>query len=166
MTNLKDPRIRRNTYYVYGVLCQDQEDSPLYVKFGKSYNLRSRLSAIRHSTPLPTRYFTFIEVNDDQVQGDLEKALHRRFAERRVQGEWFRFDPSSPEDKREFNEGCLEMFILHVGVGSKWQKVSSKSLFGADETRPGSTVTTIDRKIAKSNYHFDRLDRYRSGLHR
>lgn len=162
MTNLKDPRIKPNTYYVYGVLCQDDEDSALYVKFGKSYNLRNRFRGIRQGTPIPTRYFTFIEVNDDQIQGDLEKALHERFAERRVMGEWFRFDAANPDDKREFNDGCTEVFILYLGIRSKWEKISCKSLFGSDETRSRSTSTSISKR-QQTEYDFERSLRYMRG---
>lgn len=163
MKKLKDPRIRPDTYYVYGVLCQDEDDGPLYIKFGKSYNLLRRLRAIRYQSPMPTRYFMFVEVSDDQIQTDVERALHQRFAPRRVRGEWFKFDIANAEDKRDFNDGCTEVFILYLGVGAKWEKVSSKGLFGSDETIVGSTKTSVDKR-QKDEKVFEKLSRYRHGM--
>lgn len=58
------------------------------VKIGFSANPKSRLSKMR--TDLPHHLIVL-----RLLQGDMttERALHKRFSEHRIRGEWFRFDP-------------------------------------------------------------------------
>lgn len=116
-------------YYVYALICQD-EDGPLYIKFGRTCRLHRRLSEIRLSSPVPARYFAYVQVKGKHSQSGLERALHKRFAARRVTGEWFRFDVKSDADKRDFNDGSAEVFSDILGPGKSWNKVSTTALDG------------------------------------
>lgn len=111
------------TYYVYAMLCQD-EDGPLYIKFGRSVDIDRRLNSLRTGTPIPPRYFCYVKVSGPRTQSQLEIALHRRFKDRRTSGEWFKFDAASEADRAEFNAGCKAEFILVTGRKMAWEKVS------------------------------------------
>jgi excisionase family DNA binding protein len=60
------------------------------VKIGQSIHVNKRVSLIRSGSPLPVALLHVVET--DQA-GDLERALHARFASRRHHGEWFALTP-------------------------------------------------------------------------
>lgn len=113
----------RTKYHVYAMLCQDG-GGPLYVKFGRTRDLDRRLSALRTGSPIPAKYFAFVETRAAYQQIQVEKGLHHVFAGRKTNGEWFRFDASSPSDKDYFNNGCVEVFLAFLGPGRSWEKIS------------------------------------------
>jgi len=49
----------------------------------------------------------------------VEALLHRKFAARKIESEWFRFDFRNKADKQEFNAGCRQ--IIKDGW---WEKFS------------------------------------------
>lgn len=65
-------------------------DSPR-AKIGRSKSVGTRLGAIQRMSPLPLSILW-------QTEGgsELESALHRRFGNQRVHGEWFDFDGKDP----------------------------------------------------------------------
>lgn len=137
------PLMFRGEHYVYAVFCQDKT-GPLYVKFGKSSHLRRRLACLITATPIPTQYFAFIEVLTPEIQAEVERNLHRRFAERRVVGEWFQFDSKSADDKEDFHDGCVEVFLATIGPGVSWTKIKATDL-------PAISAASME---AKKNHTF------------
>ena len=121
------PETKKPEYYVYAMLCQDG-DGPLYVKFGRSRKIGDRLSTLRTASPIPAKYFAVVQVPGAKLQGNLEKALHRHFADRRITGEWFKFDSASADDKRAFNDGCALQIAKYIGAGHYWEKLSVAAL--------------------------------------
>jgi hypothetical protein len=115
-----------NPYFVYGILAK--ADSGGYVKFGITKNIGSRLSGIRTSCPIPIRYITVLDVGYKERALIVEKSLHNQFNERKSQGEWFKFDFSSKEDKKQFNLGCQYVFVNILGPGFWWTKISIAAL--------------------------------------
>lgn len=114
---------RPDQNYVYAMLCRDG-DGPGYVKFGRSYRIGQRLTALRTSCPIPAKYFAIMEVPSYPKAKAVEAALHRHFGDRKIKGEWFRFDFESLEDKRAFNDGCRLVFALHLKSPGSWTKIS------------------------------------------
>lgn len=114
-------------YYVYAVLCRDGT-GPLYVKFGHTIRLHERLRAVAQGSPIPAKWFAFIQVPGLFRQRALERDLHKHFSDRKVKGEWFRFDADCPEDRRAFNDGCAIQIAVRVGPGRFWEKVSVAKL--------------------------------------
>jgi len=141
--------------YVYAVLCQDGEGSPLYIKFGHSDHIHDRMRAVGQGSPIPAKWFAFIRVPYHKKR-PLEKQLHWQFRSRKVRGEWFKFDALRPEDKREFNDGCREAFITAIGKGGAWTKVSIEALDAEAKRRQAAYlqakranfITAGDRKKA------------------
>ncbi|WP_435102377.1 GIY-YIG nuclease family protein [Arhodomonas sp. AD133] len=134
------------------MLCQDG-DGPGYVKFGYSGRIGDRLSALRSSCPIPARFFAISCVgNTKRTALEVESALHSRFSDRRSSGEWFRFDFSSPEDKRDFNEGSLGAFVSVLGGDYEWWvKLSVKALDEYERRRraallKGGSKKRLDKK--------------------
>lgn len=110
-------------YYVYALLCQDG-DGPLYIKFGLSRSITKRMMQLRQGCPVPARYFAIYYVGSEKEYAEqVEAALRSRFANRKIRGEWFRFDAESKEDKRDFNDGCLEAFLACGYYGLQWEKI-------------------------------------------
>lgn len=122
----------RREFFVYTLLCRDG-DGPLYVKFGRTTRPTVRLSELRHGSPIPARIYAFLHVPTEVTQKRVERALHKQFADRKTKGEWFRFCPK--QDKRAFNDGCLQVFQDLKLQGTMWQKVNIEALDQVERQR-------------------------------
>lgn len=114
--------------FVYALLSRESKDSQGYVKFGISSNIGSRIRSLRTSSPIRARFACILECSTRDKCSEVEKALHKRFASRRAEGEWFRFNFNEPGDKAEFNSGCKEVFACHFYGERYWVKVSFAAL--------------------------------------
>ena len=56
------------------------------LKIGKTKNVKQRINALRTGCPYPIECLGFIETNECTK---LEKALHEKFSQFRINGEWF-----------------------------------------------------------------------------
>ena len=115
------------SYYVYALLCQDN-DGPGYVKLGMSGNVTQRLTSLRSSCPIPAKYIATVKIGHNREKClKVEGYLHREFAERKIKmrGEWFRFNFSDPDDKKEFNRGCKRVLRHFFGVAHPWWDIIS-----------------------------------------
>lgn len=157
--------VSKNRYFVYALMCQDG-DGPLYIKFGKTNDPNRRLGELRTGTPIPAIRFAYVEVVGNVTQKHLELGLHKRFADRRTRGEWFRFD--AKEDKDAFNAGCKAEFERNV-IGKYWSQTDVKALEAAQERRrlallksPHWQKVVAGRNAARRSKAADKeLDSYR-----
>lgn len=60
------------------------------IKIGVANSVRARMAQLEKMSPAPLKELCRLET--DRL-GSLEKELHRRFAEYRSHGEWFRAEP-------------------------------------------------------------------------
>lgn len=134
-------------FHVYALLCGD--NSAGYIKIGISGEVKKRVQSIRTGIPIPMRFVCTILV-DAVAASDIEKALHERFSDRRTSGEWFKFDFTADADKKEFNEGCREVFSSYSSSikSDGWEK---------------STVTQFLRNPPKEREKF-REERFQKSL--
>lgn len=125
----------QDEYYVYALLCQDGT-GPLYIKFGLSKRITKRMLELRNGCPVPARYFAIYHVGSEKHYAeDIEQSLHEKFSERRLSGEWFKFDSQSIADKREFNDGCWEVFTLAGYRNFSWTRISVESIVKYQKSR-------------------------------
>lgn len=73
--------MRNRGCWVYFI--QHGTDGP--IKIGCALNVRSRVRALQEWNPVPLRLLGYCHGHLNH-----ERALHKRFAEHRVRGEWFR----------------------------------------------------------------------------
>ncbi len=66
-------------------------------KFGFSNNPDKRLKALQTGNPNKLKIIEKILVEEDKVR-NLEKQLHKDYAHKRVNGEWFRVTPEEGKD--------------------------------------------------------------------
>ena len=145
-------------YFVYGILASDKTGG--YVKFGISKNIGTRLSGIRTSCPIPIRYITVVDADYKEKALATERALHKHFDNRKIQGEWFRFDFTSEQDKKEFNTGCQQVFVNKLGPGHWWTKVSIAALDKYEKERRLNLINSDHyRKIQRRYAEMDRVKR-------
>lgn len=141
-------------YYVYSLFCQDTGGAG-YVKFGRSRRIDLRISQLRTGCPIPIKMVGLIEVFSEDRQIRTEKALHAHFKDRRVSGEWFKFNFSSPEDKREFNDGCKKVFVEHLKKRDDqyWSTINVKVLdaISADKRKRFLALPEKFKKLARMN---------------
>lgn len=115
--------------FVYALLCQDENETSGYIKFGKTQNLGRRIRDLKTGCPLPAKYICFIECAGRGGADRIERSLHQTFSDRRSNGEWFRFDFSSQKDKKDFNEKCRAVFSGNDLCGEWWEKLSINGYF-------------------------------------
>lgn len=135
----------KRPYFVYSMLCQDG-CGPLYVKFGITRRLHNRLCELRQGSPIPAKYFAYIEVKNRNIQRETEKALHKEFAGRRVRGEWFKFDSKSEADRRSYNDGCARAFAVCIRDGRYWDRVSVQALEKYAHERRAAFMKSKERR--------------------
>jgi len=126
MTIISIPLIKPSPYYVYALIAHDVGRG--YVKFGMSKAVTQRLSGLKTGCPVPIHYIAVVDVANKHIARNVEASLHKRFEVRNTQGEWFWFDFASLIDKREFNDGCRDVFLTEIGSGHWWTKISVKAL--------------------------------------
>jgi len=78
--------------------------SGVYYKIGISNNPKSRMSAIKTSSPLGVNLIGYKSFKDDLKK---EKELHRKYSSSRVSGEWFILSD------KDLNEICEELCITY-----------------------------------------------------
>jgi hypothetical protein len=71
---------------IYAISVKQPEDVR-FIKFGKARNPRSRLKELQTGNPLKLQIYAEADWPDEY-----EGLLHRRFAKKRVSGEWFTVD--------------------------------------------------------------------------
>lgn len=142
-------------YHVYAMLCQDG-DGPGYVKFGRSRRIGDRLRQLRQACPIPARYFAVAEMPGERLMGEVERGLHQQFKDRRVTGEWFRFDFSSKEDKQAFNEGCKFVFSTILKDPVWWTKISVKALDEHYQEQRKKFLKSKHQKQIKQKHEYQR----------
>lgn len=89
------PRLGRRTRTERGYVYLLREDVRGLVKIGRAVNPRNRVQKIAAILPSTCRVVGLIEAANME---ELEKELHRRFADRRVKGEWFKLDAGHLEE--------------------------------------------------------------------
>ena len=95
-----------HAHWVYALMCEGEQGG--FVKIGYSNNPLKRWKAVLREgkAPAPLKRIAVYSPGTERKGRDLEKALHWQFRDRRVFGEWFRFDFRNAQDKIEFQQGC------------------------------------------------------------
>lgn len=88
-------RAPRDPATVAVYLLQQGDAGP--VKIGSTASLRQRLSALQTASPVPLRVLALLPGGQDE-----ERALHARFTEHRLRGEWY--EPAA--EILDFARGC------------------------------------------------------------
>ena len=138
-------------FYVYAMFCQD-EPGKGYVKIGHSKDIGTRLSQLRTGSPIQAQLFAVIHAGHSKSLAlSLERRLHKRFADRRVRGEWFRFDFDSEVDKQVFNTGCREVFTAFYPPNDYqyWTKLSVAALDAYAKQRQTEYLNSKHRRKIK-----------------
>jgi len=135
--------------FVYALLCQDRGSDTVYIKFGMSSDVGNRITALRTASPIPARYFCVLRVRNSRMARRIEKALHMRFADRRSSGEWFRFVLADKTDKKEFNEGCSQVFTEFdlYSHSNWWDKISMKRFDEHNKAARAAFLNSKDKEM-------------------
>lgn len=75
-------------YYIYFIQVDHEPRGP--IKIGRALHPQSRLKTFQAWTPYPLRVLATVR---EDVSICTEGDLHRKFADYRMHGEWFRADP-------------------------------------------------------------------------
>lgn len=125
---------------VYLVACQAQ--STIYVKIGRSRNLRRRLSNIQTGCPHQiTDVFVIASEFEEEVDG-LERLLRLLLKEDRLRGEWYQ------GSDRFF--GNLDHILVRINAGG----FSYDEIYEVSETGHGSELEIM---LHKHDFSFKRL---------
>lgn len=111
--------------FVY-VMCINQE----YYKIGLTTDVQSRYSQLRTATPYPLEVVHIILT---ECMEPLEAYLHRKYADRWVQGEWFKLTPD------DIAELCAIQSVVTLDMVRAWGGIPTSNDTGrpAERSRPG-----------------------------
>lgn len=87
--------------WVYALFCVSAGGEG-FVKIGFSIRPLVRLSELAASSPLPPMHCGVRRLGTATDAHNLESKIHRKFKDRRTNGEWFKFDLANTEDKADF----------------------------------------------------------------
>lgn len=74
-----------------------------FYKIGRAQNPTNRLKTFTVKMPFEVEYEHLLKTNNPK---DLEQFFHKRFADKRVNGEWFALTPSDIEFIKSYKEGA------------------------------------------------------------
>lgn len=124
-------------------LIKDRE----YYKIGHTTNFAIRITSIRTSNPREIEVITFIETVNRAQAKRLETALHKFFALKRVQGEWFELCSDDIQFFRDFQiaTGQQPLENLDIVTFSRVKKeLAIKSIIQTAKSLKRRTMTVQD----------------------
>jgi hypothetical protein len=100
--------------YAWVYLLIGENDSGGFMKIGCSSQPLRRwkdlaVSPVSDKYMPDVKYAAIWRAENSKDSYRVETLLHHRFRDRRIEGEWFRFDFKALADKREFNDGCKKI---------------------------------------------------------
>lgn len=84
--SLDGDKLAHQAHFVYFILNEDSRA----IKIGRARDLDKRMKALQTSSPAQLKLIKSVQLESTQEAQELEKTLHRQFAEIRLTGEWFR----------------------------------------------------------------------------
>lgn len=118
--------------YVYLFLARDS-DGPMYVKVGRSDDPMKRIEGVQVGCPFRIIKASMVKCRSAKQARDIEARIHGRLAKFHSSGEWFRFDWTSPEQRK----ALADAFEGEVSCISDWK---------LEEIDPGS-ATRLRRAV-------------------
>lgn len=91
------------------------------VKIGISEVPHNRLADIHHNCPFPIEKAMWSFVGRKKRARATESAIHKAFRNRNTRGEWFKFDYTKEEDKREFHDMMNACFVAQTKDKPQWK---------------------------------------------
>lgn len=92
------------------------------VKIGISEVPHKRLAEIHQNCPFPIERAMWSFVGRKNKARATERAIHGVFHHRQTRGEWFRFDYTKQEDKREFHDRLNSCFLAQTKDKPQWKQ--------------------------------------------
>lgn len=112
----------RPTWHIYAIVADGGKE--FAVKIGVTTNPYDRYNTLRTGIPFKS-VMLYSPVGEKRKAFKLERALHKAFADRNTQGEWFSF---SLEDKAEFHNATKLKYLEHVGKSLAWDQVTLEAV--------------------------------------
>ncbi len=149
--------------WVYALFCESDTGMG-YVKIGHSINPFGRLSSLAGSAPFTALYCGLVRTRDAMTAAKAEESIHRAFAHRRTNGEWFRFDFKSEDDKAEFKKAVPKSregwtFFPYEAMREMNRRQALKALGTIRRMSPkgGSPISSKKARQELKTYGFQRV---------
>ena len=88
--SLDGEKLAHQAHFVYFIFNEDSNA----IKIGIAKNLARRMMSLQTSSPAILRLIKSIQVGGSKEAAELEKSLHKQFAQLRLAGEWFKAEAS------------------------------------------------------------------------
>ncbi len=121
-----------------------------YVKVGISGAPYERLYQIHCGSPSPVRAAQWVWIGSINLARDIEKKIRKEWEARHCRGEWYRFDYSKPEDKRDFHDTLSAVVEVIIGKAPEWERLKPEKV--AEMLRQSESLATKRKPRAKPTY--------------
>lgn len=134
-----DGRLRKDfdTWFLYAAFTRPAKTDAL-VKIGITKVPLDRLFEIHSTSPFPVEVALWVEVGGNSLVRKLEASIGKALAARNTRGEWFRFDLTKVDDKREFHDVMRAQFQSHTGRPLVWKKSNLDQIRAFAASKPKS----------------------------
>lgn len=129
--------------FVYAACTEDG-----YVKVGISRTPFDRIYQVHCASPSPVRAAQWVWVGSLPMGRQIEREVKKAWERRNTRGEWYRFDYSKPEDKRDFHDTLSAIVEVVTGVAPAWERLKPDKM--AEVLRAGDQVEAEKRRSVKT----------------
>lgn len=104
---------------LYAAIAEFGAPGVKFVKVGHTHELVARLAGIQTGCPVQIGQVAYCRFPSIEPAREAERLIHLAMRNHRSQGEWFRFDLGSAEDKRVWG-GAIPAVLNYVAGKGSW----------------------------------------------
>lgn len=108
-----------NAYFVYAA-CTEAG----YVKVGISGKPAERIFSVHSGSPSPVRAAQWVWIGSASMARKIESQVKKQWSQRHTRGEWYKFDYSKPEDKRDFHDTLNAIIEVVTKKPPEWTRLN------------------------------------------
>lgn len=120
--------LKRVTTIIHSVFIYAAFTDAGYVKVGMSRTPFERIYAVHISSPSPVRAAQWVWIGSLNVARQIERDVRSEWRARNTRGEWYYFDYSKPEEKREFHDTLSAIVEVRIGRAPEWEKLGPEKV--------------------------------------
>ncbi|WP_414554757.1 GIY-YIG nuclease family protein [Stenotrophomonas forensis] len=143
MTNMKR-ELDLVTHAIHAVFVYAACTEDGFVKVGISRTPYDRIYQVHCGSPSPVKAAQWVWVGSLKKGREIERRIRKEWDARHCRGEWYRFDYSKGEDKRDFHDTLGAVVEVVTGVAPEWNRLGPAKV--AELIKAGNQVAEEKQK--------------------